>query len=161
MHKITTTLLFFVLIVSCDSNIVISGNKSLNGVWNKNEVFNFSITELDSLKLYDVFIHVRNSNDYRYNNIFLIVSMNFPHGKTITDTLEYKMANSDGLWLGHGIGTIKENKLWYKEHVSFTEKGVYKLRIEHAIRNNGAIEGVTNLEGITDVGYSIEEVSLE
>ena len=71
------------------------------------------------------------------------------------------MSNPDGTWLGKGIGNVKENKLWYKEHVSFLEKGVYNLSITHAVRNNDNVEGVTNLEGITDVGFSIEELSQE
>ncbi len=161
MFKIVVPLLVMALFVSCESNIVHSKNKSLSGVWNKNGVINFTIPQLDSLKTYNLFINLRNTNDFKYSNIFLIVSMNFPHGKTITDTLEYKMANPDGSWLGEGIGSIKDNKLWYKEHISFLENGDYNLSITHAMRNNGNVEGVTNLEGITDVGFSIEETSQE
>jgi gliding motility-associated lipoprotein GldH len=103
-------------------------------------------------------VHIRNSNNYKFSNLFLIVSMNFPHGKTITDTLEYRMAKPDGTWLGEGIGSIKENKLWYKQEVPFLEDGEYTVIIEQAVRNNGDVDGVTNLEGITDVGFSVEEV---
>ncbi len=161
MYKILASFLVTVLFISCDSNTVFSESKSLSGEWNRNETIDFSLPQLDSLKKYNVFVNLRNTNDYRFNNIFLIVAIDFPHGKTITDTLEYKMANPDGTWLGTGIGNIKENKLWYKEKVSFLEKGNYKLRINHAVRNNGNVEGVTNLEGITDIGYSIEEIRQE
>ncbi len=138
---------------------MVSETIALPGVWNKEDVIPFQIPELDSIKKYNVFLHVRNSNEYKYNNLFLIVSMNFPHGKTITDTLEYRMANPDGSWLGEGIGSIKENKFWYKEHVSFFEEGAYTIAIAQAVRNNGDVDGVTNLEGITDVGFSVEEAS--
>ena len=161
MLKIIAPLLVMVLFFSCDSNTVVSESETLSGIWNKNETIDFSIPQLDSLKKYDLFVNLRNTNDYRFNNIFLIVTMEFPHGKTITDTLEYKMANPDGAWLGAGIGNVKENKLWYKENVSFSEKGEYKIRINHAVRNNGNVDGVTNLEGITDVGYSVEEIRQE
>jgi len=161
MYKIVASFLVMVLFISCDSNTVFSESRSLTGEWNKDETIVFNIPQLDSLKKYDVFLNLRNTNDYRFNNMFLIVSIDFPHGKTITDTLEYKMANPDGTWLGSGIGNIKENKLWYREKVSFLEKGNYKLRINHAVRNNGIVEGVTNLEGVTDIGYSIEEIRQE
>ena len=52
---------------------------------------------------------------------------------------------------------IKENKLWYKEQYKFNEGGEYKVSIEHAIRKNGATNGVTELKGITDVGFRIEK----
>ncbi len=146
------------LIFSCDTGIIASKTKTFPGIWNKDEVVNFEVPQLDSLRKYNVFLHVRNSNEYKFNNLFLIVSMNFPHGMTVTDTLEYRMANPDGSWLGEGIGSIKENKFWYKEDVSFFEEGIYSISIEQAVRNNGEVDGVTNLEGVTDVGFSIEEV---
>lgn len=82
--------------------------------------------------------------------------MTFPHGKTIKDTLEYKMADPSGKLLGTGLTDIKENKLWYKEQVVFKEKGAYLVKIQHAMRENGKVKGVVALEGITDVGFRIE-----
>jgi len=161
MPKLIFLLAFLTLFISCDSNIVVSKNKTVAGVWNKENVIKFEIPPLDSLKIYNLFVNIRNTNDYKYNNIFLIVKMNFPHGKVITDTLEYKMANPDGSWLGTGIGSLKENKLWYKENVSFHEDGNYNISISQAVRNNGNVDGVTNLEGITDIGFSIEDSTQE
>lgn len=131
----------------------------MDGHWGATEVVEFQLSKMDSLKKYNMFLNLRNTNDYKFNNIFLIVSLNFPHGKTVTDTLEYRMANPDGSWIGQGIGNIKESKLWYKEQLQFSEEGNYTVDITQAMRNNGAVEGVTKLEGITDVGFSIEEAT--
>jgi gliding motility-associated lipoprotein GldH len=158
MRSAILFLLITFILVSCDSNTVVSETQSLPGHWDRNDTIGFTMPQLDSLQKYNVFLHVRNTNEYRFNNLFLIVSMNFPHGKTVVDTLEYRMANADGSWLGQGIGNVKENKLWYKERVSFFEEGNYNITITHAVRNNGDVEGVTKLEGITDVGYSIEAI---
>jgi gliding motility-associated lipoprotein GldH len=141
---------------ACNSDIVFSENRSLPGYWDKNEKIEFTLPQLDSLKKYNLFVNIRNTNAYPFNNIFLIVTMEFPHGKTLVDTLEYKMAYPNGEWMGEGIGSVKENKLWYKENISFFEEGNYNITITHAVRNNGDVEGVSSLEGITDVGYSIE-----
>ena len=84
--------------------------------------------------------------------------MNFPHGKTIKDTLEYRMAEPTGKLLGTGITDTKENKLWYKESVVFNESGEYVVHIQHAMRESGKVNGVTNLEGITDIGFRVESV---
>lgn len=155
-------LVFFILampfFISCESNTVFSETRSMDGYWGQDEVVEFNLPELDSLKNYNLFLNIRNTNDYKYNNIFLIVGINFPHGKTVTDTLEYRMANPDGSWMGHGVGNVKENKLWYKERVRFFEDGTYSITVEQAMRNTGATEGVRRLEGITDVGLSIEEL---
>lgn len=159
MRSFLTLLVLMLLLISCDSNIVYSDSTEVPGYWDANEKIEFVIPQLDSLKKYDLFVSVRNTNDYPFNNLFLIIQMDFPYGMSITDTLEYKMAHPNGEWLGDGIGTVKENKLWYKENVSFFESGNYNITITQAVRNNGAVGGVTKLEGITDVGFSIEEVT--
>mgnify|MGYP006189589943 CR=1 FL=1 len=159
MNKFVVLFLLMGIFISCDSDTVFSETRAMEGFWGQNEIVEFQIPQLDSIKKYNLFLNIRNSNEYKFNNIFLIVSMNFPHGKTITDTLEYRMANPDGSWMGQGIGNVKENKLWYKENVQFFEDGIYTVTIGQAMRNNGAVEGVTKLEGITDVGFSVEEAT--
>lgn len=159
MGKSIVLILLCCMVISCNQGIVVSGTRTLPGYWDKDENIEFVIPQLDSLKQYNVFVNIRNTNDYPFNNLFLIVSMEFPYGKTIVDTLEYKMAYPNGEWMGEGIGNVKDNKLWYKEKVSFLEDGNYNITITHAVRNNGEVEGVSRLEGITDVGYSIEEVT--
>ncbi|MDC7995051.1 gliding motility lipoprotein GldH [Altibacter sp. HG106] len=157
MRKVLLIGVFAGLLTSCDSNVVQSDTQSIaSAVWEQQDTISFAIQPKDSLQPYDMFLQVRNTNDYPFNNLFLIVSMEFPHGKVVTDTLEYKMANPDGSWLGTGFGSVKENKLWYKEGITFFEDGDYTLRITHAVRNNGEVDGVTALSGISDVGYSIE-----
>ncbi len=159
MNKLLVLSIFAVVFSSCESNIVFSETKSMGGHWGATEAVEFKLPQMDSLRKYNLYLNIRNTNDYKFNNIFLIVSMNFPHGKTVTDTLEYRMAKPDGSWMGQGIGDVKENKLWYKENVQFAEEGNYTVDISQAMRNNGALEGVTKLEGITDVGFSIEETT--
>lgn len=159
MRSIFWTLLVVMSFIACDSKTVVSEMKTLPGHWDQQDVIEFTIPQLDSLKKYNVFLHIRNTNEYPFNNLFIIASINFPHGKVVTDTLEYRMAEADGTWLGTGIGSIKESKLWYKENISFFEEGNYVLRVSQAVRNNGNVGGVSQLGGITNVGYSIEEVT--
>jgi len=149
----------FLMVVSCDPNRVYDEYKSVPNVWHKDSVISFKVNPQDSLKPYNLFVNLRNTNEYKYNNLFLIIEMVFPHGKTITDTLEYKMADPTGKLLGTGLTDIKENKLWYKEHVVFKESGNYTVHIQHAMRENGKVNGVENLEGITDVGFRIERIA--
>ncbi len=124
-------------------------------MWVKDNLIEFTFSEMDTIQVHDMFINVRNDNSFPYNNLFLIANLEFPDGESVTDTLEYEMALPDGTWLGKGYGSIKENKLWYKENIVFASSGVYTLRVSHAMRKNGDVNGVINLEGITDVGFEI------
>jgi len=141
---------------SCNTNVVSSEYKSLNGaVWNRDELLQFSFSEMDTVQKHHIFINVRNEDSFPYSNLFLITSLTTPKGEVMQDTLEYQMALSDGTWLGKGNGSIKENKLWYKENIVFPSSGVYNLEVSHAMRKNGNVSGIIGLEGITDIGVEI------
>ena len=84
--------------------------------------------------------------------------MEQPKGKIKVDTLEYQMANADGTLMGEGWSDIKENKLWYKENMSFPEDGKYKVSIQQAVRQTGKVKGVERLNGITEIGFRIESL---
>ena len=158
MLKSLGAFLLVVFMVSCDGKTVKSVySPTQNGSWNKDSTIAFSFNELDTLQKYNMFINVRNDGTYPYSNLFLIAELQFPNGDMQRDTLEYEMSEADGKWLGTGYGSLKENKLWYKENVVFPTSGVYKLEISHAMRKNGQVDGIVELEGITDVGYLIEK----
>ncbi len=150
-------MLLYICLCSCDSNGVFDEYKTVPNVWNKGDIVNFKVQAPDSTNAYDLFVNVRNTKDYKYSNLFLIVEMDFPHGKIIKDTLEYKMANVDGELLGVGLTGIKNNKLWYKEGVVFNESGEYTVKIQHAMRKSGDVNGIVDLEGVTDIGFRIEK----
>ena len=149
-------LLGIVLLGSCNNAMVKSEFKATdNGAWNKDHTIEFSFSELDTLQQHDIFINLRNDQNYPYSNLFLITELIDPNGDITKDTLEYEMALPDGTWLGKGYGNIKENKLWFKENVVFSSSGVYTLKVSHAMRKNGNVDGLIDLDGITDVGYEI------
>ncbi len=157
--RITLGLVIICLgLVSCDSNGVFDEYQSVSNQWNKDSVITFKVNPPDSINAYNVFVNLRNTGDYKYGNLFLIVSTKFPNGKVIKDTLEYRMAKPNGEFLGTGFSDVKENKLWYKENVVFQEAGEYEFDIQHAMRENGKVQGVENLEGIADVGLRIENI---
>ena len=157
--KIRNSILFiFVLflIVSCDKKRVFDEYKSVGKTWNKDSIVTFELPKLDPKKFFNLYVNVRDNDDYPFNNLFLIVSLEQPNRKVKVDTLEYQMTNSDGTLLGNGFSDIKESKLFYKGKTNFTQKGIYKIHIQQATRQTGKIEGVKVLPGITDVGFRIE-----
>jgi gliding motility-associated lipoprotein GldH len=147
-------ILVVILFFSCDKKRVFDEYKSVGSAWHKDSIVTFDLPELDSTKRYNLFVTLRDNNNYPFNNLFLIVGIEMPNGFTKVDTLEYQMANPDGSLMGDGFSDIKENKLFYKENVRF--RGKYKVNIKQAVRENGKVPGVTALEGITEVGFRIE-----
>ncbi|MGM5469218.1 gliding motility lipoprotein GldH [Flavobacteriaceae bacterium LMO-SS05] len=158
-NSIWVALIISTIFSSCDSNRVFDEYKSVPNQWHKDSIISFKVTPPDSINSYNLFINLRNTNEYKYNNLFLIVEMDYPNGKVLKDTLEYKMADPSGKLLGTGFTDVKENKLWYKGYDKpfiFNESGDYNINIQHAMRQNGQVNGIDNLVGITDIGFRIE-----
>jgi len=149
----------FLLFASCDSNGVFDEYRSLeNSIWDQERPVEFEFQIQDTISTNNLYINIRNNEDYGYSNLFLITHLNFPNGKKVVDTLEYEMADNNGRFLGQGLSEIKESKLFYKEGSAFPVSGNYKLSIQQAMRKNGAVEGIKELEGVTDVGFRIEKI---
>ena len=158
---ISKTILLCIVIglCSCDDKRIFDSYQSTTNSWHKDSIVQFNFTPPDTNNPYNLFVNLRNTHEYPYNNLYLITTLTFPHGKTLKDTLEYRMAAPNGELLGTGFSDVKENKLWYKGHDQdfiFHEAGEYTLAIQHAMRSNGAVDGVMRLDGVTDIGFRIE-----
>ena len=152
-------LLVFVVITlfSCDDNRVFDEYKSIDSGWNKDSIVSFEFDVKNISQKHNLYVNIRNNNDYKYSNLFLIIFMESPNGFTKVDTLQYQMANPDGTLLGEGFTDVKDNKLFYKENFKFPKTGKYKIRVQQAVRKTGKIVGDKKLEGISAVGFRLEK----
>lgn len=154
----SSSVLFLVtlLLVSCDKSQIYDEYKTIDNGWHQKDVIKFEFNQGKSKQPVNLFLNIRDNDDYEFSNLYLIVKLEQPKGKIQVDTLEYEMAHPDGTLMGNGWSDVKENKLWYKENYIFPETGKYKVSIEQAVRQNGKIKGVEVLQGITEVGFRIE-----
>jgi len=150
-----------ILILGCREDSFFTDSKQTPGYWHKDSIVGFQFEVKDTLTAYNCFVHIRNTKAYKYSNLFIITEMQFPYGKVVVDTLEYKMAFKDGKLMGEGFGSLKYNKLWYKEAVQFSEPGVYEIEIRHAMRKAGQTEPLVKLEGVEEIGFSYEPLTKE
>ncbi|MDD3720965.1 MAG: gliding motility lipoprotein GldH [Lutibacter sp.] len=158
INKLLSLAAFTFLLFSCNSNAVFDQYISIeNQQWHSDKGIDFIVNNLDTISTNNVFINIRNNKDYEFSSLFLIAKLEMPNGFKVIDTLEYEMTDSSGNWLGSGFTDLKENKLFYKENVVFSEIGTYKFNIQHATRSINDIEGKNPLKGITDVGLRIEK----
>lgn len=156
MLKNCSVFLLIIFACSCTPSEYFSVSKSIPGYWHKDSLAKFTFQVKDTTQAFHCYINIHNTEDYPFDNIYLITSMKFPYGKVVVDTLEYKMAYNDGKLMGEGIGSLKYNKLWYKESVKFSETGSYTLKLRHAMRKAGQTTSLEKLEGIKEIGFSYE-----
>ena len=110
--------------------------------------FTFNIT--DTLSAYNVFVTVRHTNTYDYNNLWLESSLQLPADTLLTQKLDLKLAKSDG-WEGTGMDDIYEVRLPVTERPQrFPSTGPVTFTLKQIMRQDP-------LPGILQVGIRIEK----
>jgi gliding motility-associated lipoprotein GldH len=120
--------------------------------WKLMDVLPFPVPIIDTLTSNNVFFTIRTGSSFPFRNIFLFITTTSPDGKTITDTLQYNLADEKGEWFGKGFGDIHELNLPYKSNIYFPLKGTYTFAVQHGMR-------IENLKGVYDFGIRIEKIS--
>ena len=149
--------LIFSCIVSCESNPLYIKYNSLNGGWLKDSVQHFSFPNGDKSILANSYLMLRVNQKYRYNNIFVIITFTNSNGIISRDTIEYKVADNFGKFIGSKMINIYELSLLHKKGIQLMPKENYFINVEHAMRNADETVGVERLEGVLDVGYKFEK----
>ncbi len=143
------------LFAACGYKPVFQQSKSIpNNHWNKDSIVAISVPVVDTISYHDIYIDIRNLNSYPYSNLYLFVNVIAPNGDNMTDTIEYRLADDYGAWLGKKSSRIWDCKLPYRAMVKFAQQGSYTFDIKQGMRND-------ELEGISDVGLTIELSSQE
>jgi len=122
---------------ACDANRVYEENKPLeNNQWYFKNLVPFDVQVTDTNKIYNVFVNLRITSDYKYNNIFIWLHTTNPDRKTDKRRVEIKLANDAGKWLGSGLGDLFDYQFPVLQQVKFPLAGFYKFEIEQNMRED-------------------------
>ena len=121
--------------------------------WESTDSLRFDFNIADSITRYDCAIDLSHTGDYPFSNIYLFVDIEFPNGKNRVDTVHITLADRTGKWYGSGLGDMTSLGVTFQSGIAFPITGDYGVTITHGMRNDP-------LEGITDLGFRIENLSL-
>ena len=142
-----------VFLVSCGKNVIFTDSYAMQGkTWSLRDIPVFKIPVRDTLNSNSIYLILRTGSSYPYRNIFFFVTTTSPDGKSLTDTLEYDIADEKGNWYGKGFGDIHELKLPYKTNVFFPVSGEYQISVQHGMR-------IEELKGVYDFGLRVERTN--
>lgn len=102
----------------------------------------------DPAKAYNLKFKLRHTADYRYSNIFILMHISGPGLPKVTRRYEYKLAESDGQWLGKGSGNLYNYTLTLLSDFHFPQAGDYHIEIEQNMRDNP-------LKEVSDAGITV------
>jgi len=150
-NKYAFTFLMALFLLSCSGNVVFTDSAAIKGkIWKLADIASFSIPVRDTISSNNINFIIRTGSSYPFRNIYLFVTTMAPDGKSITDTLQFDLADEKGNWYGKGFGDIHELKLPYKSNVFFPVSGTYQINIQHGMR-------IGELAGVYDFGVRVEK----
>ena len=114
--------------------------------------FSFDIS--DTTAPYQLFLILRHSNRYSYNNIWINVHRQSPDGKTSTVPYELQLATNEKGWLAEGMDDLYVHRIPLTPPANdtfyFSRAGKYTFTIEQTMREDP-------LQQVMNVGLRIEK----
>ncbi len=145
---------------------VVLGISSCNwttGVFEKNLTFNnqewpsavkpdiaFEIT--DTVSLYNIYIVMRHTDAYHFNNIFIRATVKEPGDpKGKTGDYDLQLATNGKGWIGTAMDDIYDARLLIQPKTRFRKSGIYHITLEQLMREDP-------LKSVLSAGLRVERV---
>ncbi len=113
--------------------------------------FDFDIREDDTADRYNVYVVLRHTDAYNYNNIWIRGTVKLPGDPTSrSERYDLQLATNEKGWLGSGMDDIYEHRVQIQQETKFAHPGKYSFTLEQIMREDP-------LKHILNVGVRIEK----
>ncbi len=142
--------LFFLFLVSCKEIDVYEKTASFTKhSWSSVEKPTFEFNISDTISRYNVFIVLRHTDAYHYNNLWINVTTIPPGDTAQTIKADLKLGDNRQ-WLGNNIDDIIEHRILINSNPLRFKKGNYKFIIRQIMREDP-------LPDVLNVGIRVEK----
>jgi gliding motility-associated lipoprotein GldH len=153
MKNISRYVFFLIIIATfflgCDFQAIYDKSYKIpDKTWNWNNDLLFQPEIIDTLKAHNIYVMIRNDNNYALSNMYLFITVESPNGNVRKDTLSLMLADATGKWQGKRFAGTFEHEIPVYKGVRMPVAGVYSIKLTQGTR-------VKNLQGIHDVGLRI------
>ncbi len=150
--KTLYVLLLSVLIISCGTIDVFEKNVSIpNHQWNSAFVPEIPFDISDTSALYNIYVVLRHTDAYQYNNIWLNAYVQMPEDTLKKQRLELRLATDDKGWIGSGMDDIFEHRILITHSPQqFNKVGRYIFKLENIMREDPLLH-------VMNVGIRVEK----
>lgn len=148
-----TSFIALTFAISCNQIDVFEKSTSIpDHKWNYDfkciGAFNIS----DTSSFYNIYVVIRHTDAYKYNNIWLNLGLQMPGDTLITQKLNLTLGDDANGWYGSGMDDIWEvRKKLSKYPKQFKKQGTYNYSLSNIMRDNP-------LNNVMSAGIRIEKV---
>ena len=148
-----TGLLISFFLCSCRQTEIFEKDAVIPGYkWQSNFKASGAFIITDTVSEYNIYIVIRHTDAYAYNNIWLNISRQEPGSSLHEQKLNLNLGNDAEGWEGIGMNDIWESKkLISGPHTRFSKAGEYRFGISQIMRDDP-------LEHVMSIGLRLEKV---
>ncbi|MBP1618375.1 MAG: hypothetical protein H6Q14_2202 [Bacteroidetes bacterium] len=140
------------IVTSCDNRETYHEFQDVRDAsWSKRDSLRFDIDTASMLPgiAYDIHLEMVNNAKFPYQNLWLFVRSNLNGEKIFRqDTIQVRLADIYGKWLGSGFGSYYQTSILFRQRVVFSQKRKYRIQVIQGMRDEPLV-------GIEKVGLRI------
>ncbi|MBZ5857898.1 gliding motility lipoprotein GldH [Flavihumibacter profundi] len=151
-YKLIILLAFGVMpFAACEKVDVFERNIPLQDQhWHSSVKPEISFTISDAASRYNIFVVIRHSDAYRYNNLWVNIYTQAPGDSIVKpQALDLQLASNEKGWLGSGMDDIYEHRIKISQSPVSLKAGTYRFQLEQIMRDDP-------LENILNIGIRVE-----
>lgn len=149
--KIYILFLIVMIVLSCTKKAVFEEyHTTQNEEWCLKDTAKFNV-KIPATGDYTINLCLRHTTDYELANLWCFIRASDSTRQVFGDTVNIKVAEADGRWLGNG-NTLKQIEQLTNKKVITLPKGEYIFTIEQGMRTHC-------VKGVKDIGLKIKNIS--
>jgi gliding motility-associated lipoprotein GldH len=152
MHKMALLLVIVIAAAGCTTIDVFEKSsyfKKQQWASADTAVINFTVT--DTTSLYNVYLVLRHTDAYNFNNIWVNITTKTPQQTILNQQLNVELAKNNIGWLGTGMDDIFEHRIRItKQPIALPAKGNYSFTLRQLMRQDP-------LQHVLNAGIRIEK----
>lgn len=138
-----------ILLFSCSEEVFYQESFDVSPAgWDYDDAKVFEFESSDSLSLFDITLDISHTEDYSYENLYILISTSFPDGSVIEDQVSIPFISESGTWQGKGIGEDRQLRVYLQQRTKFKQVGEYTITVAQHSREQV-------LKGIQQVRLSL------
>lgn len=139
------------LFVSCNTIDVYEKTAAIpKHNWSSNNRLAFDFAVTDTLAYYNIYLVLRHTESYHFNNIWINFTSAVPGKQPQTQKLNLPLANANR-WLGSSMDDIIEQRVLLFSQPTRLSKGNYKFSLQQIMREDP-------LQNVLNAGVRVEKV---
>ena len=89
LYTLLSVVFVFSIFISCDRSSIYDQTIVMeDDIWHRENILEFNVEINDSIHPNDFYIHLRNTTDYKFSNLYFFLDTEFPNGDIIRDTIQ-------------------------------------------------------------------------